>query len=325
MTRRGRTDAASRLRRLLAVIPWVLEHQGARLSDVAARFGVTVADLEADFELLPYCGLPPYSPDRLIDCQVTDGRVTLRFAEYFNRPISLTPAEGFTLLAAGQTLLAVPGADPDAALAAALAKLADALDAAGGVAVELGAAPFVAAVRSAVETGEQLEIDYYAAGRDARTTRRVDPYAVFARGGEWYLDAYCHLAGGDRLFRVDRIAALRCSGEVFKRADDRRSPGGAVYHPSPEDRRVELVLPPDARWVVETYPTESVETEPDGRLRVVMAASSPAWLERLLLRLGPTAVLAAPADLPEMRAAAARRVLARYQGRSETVPGSVSG
>ena len=135
--KKGRIDAASRLRRLLAVVPWVLEHQGAPLTDVAARFGVTVAELEADFELLQYCGLPPYSPDRLIDCQVTDGRVTLRFAEYFNRPISLTPAEGFTLLAAGQTLLAVPGADPDAALAAALAKLADALDAAGGVAVEL--------------------------------------------------------------------------------------------------------------------------------------------------------------------------------------------
>jgi proteasome accessory factor C len=315
-TKRGRIDAASRLRRLLAVVPWVLEHQGAPLSDVAARFGVTVAELEADFDLLQYCGLPPYSPDRLIDCQVTDGRVTLRFAEYFNRPISLTPAEGFTLLAAGQTLLAVPGADPDAALAAALAKLADALDAAGGVAVEFGAAPFVPAVRTAVEAGEQLEIDYYGAGRDARTTRRVDPYAVFARRGEWYLDAYCHLAEGDRLFRVDRIAALRTTGEIVKRPDDRPGAAGTVYQPSPDDQRVELLLPPEARWVTETYPTESVDTEADGRLRVVMAVSSPAWLERLLLRLGPTATVVGPDDLPGFRAAAARRVLSRYRGRS---------
>jgi proteasome accessory factor C len=299
------------------VVPWILEHQGAPLTEVAARFGVTVAELEADLELLPYCGLPPYSPDRLIDCQILDGKVTLRFAEYFNRPISLTPAEGFTLLAAGQTLLAVPGADPDAALAGALTKLADALDATGGVAVELGNAPLVATVRSAAEAGEQLEIDYYAAGRDAHTTRRVDPYAVFVRRGEWYLDAYCHLAGGERLFRVDRIAALRPTGEIVKRPDDRPATRGDVYQPSPDDRRIELLLPPGARWVIETFPTESVEAEPDGRLRVVMAASSPAWLERLLLRLGPAAAVVGPDDLPGFRAAAARRVLARYRGRSE--------
>lgn len=76
----GRPDSAARLRRLLSVIPWILDHQGAALCEVAARFGLEVAELERDLELIPFCGLPPYSPDRLIDCEVVDGRVFLRFA-----------------------------------------------------------------------------------------------------------------------------------------------------------------------------------------------------------------------------------------------------
>jgi hypothetical protein len=45
-------------------------------------------------------------------------------------------------------------------------------------------------------------------------------------------------------------------------------------------------------WVPESYPVESVEEMADGRLKVVLVANERAWLERLLLRLGPTASLA---------------------------------
>ena len=48
------------------------------------------------------CGLPPYTADRLIDVWVIDdGAVEIRLAEYFERPLRLTPAEGVALLAAG--------------------------------------------------------------------------------------------------------------------------------------------------------------------------------------------------------------------------------
>jgi proteasome accessory factor C len=317
-----RPDAAARLRRLLTVIPWIVDHQGSALSDIAARFGINVAELERDLELVPFCGLPPYSPDRLIDCEVVDGRVFLRFAEYFRRPFRLTPAEGFALLAAGRGLLAVPGADAGGSLARALGKLAGVLGGADGMAVELGPARFLEPLRHAAEAGERVEIDYYTFGRDALTTRRIDPGVVFAASGQWYVDAWCHQAGDERLFRVDRIQGLRPTGERFD------NPGGlgvspALFYPRPEDPRVTLLLPADARWVAETYPTESVSEEPDGRLRVVLVASERAWLERLLLRLGPSAVILAPEEARRAAAAAAQRLLALYRAaRTQQQPGT---
>jgi proteasome accessory factor C len=306
-----RTDAAVRLRRLLTVIPWIVDHQGSRLDDLAARFGMTVPELERDLELVPFCGLPPYTPDRLIDCEIVDGCVFLRFAEYFGRPLRLTPAEGFALLAAGQALLAVPGADEHGSLASALAKLAGLLGGGDGMAVELGPARYLEPLRAAASASERLEIDYYTFGRDEMTTRRIDPRAVFAAAGQWYVDAFCHRAGDDRLFRVDRVRGVRPTGEHF---DPAAAGGvtGAVFNPRPSDRRVTLLLKPSAAWVPESYPVESVDTRPDGRLAVVLVASERAWLERLLLRLGPAAEVVDPAEVRVEAAEAARRLLARY-------------
>jgi len=315
-----RPDAAARLRRLLTVIPWIVDHQGSALSEVAARFGMSVPELERDLELVPFCGLPPYSPDRLIDCEIVDGRVFLRFAEYFARPLRLSPSEGFALLAAGRGLLAVPGADPGGSLARALDKLAGVLGGADGMAVEWAPARFLEPLRQAAAAAERVEIDYYAFGRDALTTRRIDPHAVFAAAGQWYVDGWCHRAGDERLFRVDRVRDVRPTGEHFEVAGPGAAAPTSVFHPGADDLRVTLLLPPEARWVVETYPTESVDTRPDGRLRVVLVASERPWLERLLLRLGPATEVVAPDEARVAASSAARRLLARYLGGSPPCP-----
>jgi predicted DNA-binding transcriptional regulator YafY len=65
--------------------------------------------------------------------------------------------------------------------------------------------------------------------------------------------------------------------------------------------------------VIEYYPTESVQEEVDGSLVVEMAIGSVAWLERLLLRLGPDAtILDATAGLETTGTTAARRILSIY-------------
>lgn len=303
-----------RLRRVLALVPWIADHPGVALDEVAARFGVSERELEHDLELLPLCGLPPYTPDRMIEVELVDGHVWIRFAEYFDRPLRLTAEEGLALLAGGRALLAVPGSDAEGTLAAALEKLAGALGTGDGLAVEVGDPPHLDALRRATEAGERVEIDYYSFGRDALTTRRIDPYAVFHAYGQWYADAWCHSVDADRLFRIDRIRALRPTGEAFEaRRDDDGGASRSVYHPSPDDPRVTLELAPAGGWVAESYPCEEVEELPDGSWRVVLAVSERAWLERLLLRLGPDARVVAPPDQRAVGAAAAGRLLGRYR------------
>jgi proteasome accessory factor C len=305
--------AGSRLRRVLALVPWIAEHPGAALDDIAPRFGVSEAELEHDLALLPLCGLPPYTPDRLIEVEIVDGHVWIRFAEYFDRPLRLSAEEGLALLAAGRALLAVPGSDERGALATALDKLAGALGATEGLSVEVGEPTHLDALRRATAAHERVEIDYYSFGRNATTTREIDPRSVFHAFGHWYAAAYCHQAADERLFRLDRVRAVRPTGQHFDpAAGEEPDFGESVYHPRTDDPRVTLELDPTATWVVESYPSEEAEERRDGSWRVVLAVSERAWLERLLLELGPAARVAAPAGLQKVGAEAADRLLTRY-------------
>ncbi len=310
----SREPAQDRLGRLLAIVPWVAAHDGPEVRDVCERFGVAEGELLADLDLLFLCGIHPFTPDTLIEVDVSGGRVWIRFADYFRRPLRLTAPEGLALVSAGTTLLAMPGADPEGALASALAKLRTILGVGSddAVDVELGAvAPGVlATVRAAVASGHKVRIDYYSFGRDERTTRVVQPWRAFNAAGQWYLSGWCETAVAERLFRVDRIVEAEALDETFPAP----APAGSsteLFHPAPDAPLAVLDLAAPARWIAEQYPHEGVEKRPDGKLRVSLRVGERAWLERLLLRAGPAGSMV-EGDAT-VGADAAARVLTRYR------------
>ncbi|MDQ1520018.1 MAG: proteasome accessory factor [Actinomycetota bacterium] len=307
-----RPIAEHEVQRILALVPWIVAHPGSTKSELAERFAITEEQVDDDLALVLMIGVPPYSPGDYLDVEEdADGGVTIRLADYFRRPLRLTPNEGLALLAAGRALLSVPGSDPIGPLATALDKLEAALDLPGLV-VEVGEPPFLHEVRDAEARHERLSIDYWSAGRDEMTQREIDPLVVFFATGAWYVSAFCHRVGGERMFRVDRIRAVRPTGEHFEASEDSGEPA-RVFNPHPDDPKVTLRLRPSAAWVPESFPTEGVRERRDGTLDVDLVVSEDAWLERLLLRLGPEAKVVAPTDRQSTAAATAARVLARYR------------
>jgi proteasome accessory factor C len=307
-----RPVAGGEIQRILALVPWIVAHPGSPKSDIAKRFGITPDQLDDDLALVLMIGVPPYSPGDYLDVEEDDEEgITIRLADPFRRPLRLAPAEGLALLAAGRALLAVPGSDPQGPLATALDKLEHALDLPDLV-VDVGEPANLALVRDAAAHNKRIEIEYWSGGRDEVTTRVIDPGVVFFATGEWYVGAYCHRARDERMFRVDRIRSVRTTGETFEPgATDLEA--GETYTPRPTDTRVTLRLQPEAAWVAEAYPTESVTERGDGSLEIVLAVSEQAWLERLLLRLGPEAELLAPESLRSVATTAAQRILGVYQ------------
>ncbi len=203
-------DVGTRLRRLLAVLTWLTQVGEAPIDEVAARFDLRPETLVAELEMAACCGLPPYTPDQLMEIVVTDTTVSAHLGEMLTRPRRLSAKEGFALAASARALLAVHGSDEDGALSRALSKLDRAL---GGqpMVVELDDLPMLSVVRDAVDAGRQLAIEYYSASSDEVSERRIDPLRLFASDGHWYLDAHCYKAGDDRRFRVDRIQNVRAA------------------------------------------------------------------------------------------------------------------
>jgi proteasome accessory factor C len=285
------------------------------MAEVCRRFGVGEAELLEDLNLLFMCGVYPFTPDVLIDVDMAEGRVWIRMADYFRRPLRLSPQEGLALLSAGSGLLSVPGADADGALATALAKLENVLGVGAEDGLDIELAPVtpvvLPVVRQAVDQHQKVELDYYSFGRDGHSTRVVQPWRVFNANGQWYLSAWCELADGERLFRVDRISRAEVLPARFEPPPGAPPGSTDIYHPGPDDPLLVLDLDPPAHWVAEQYPNEGVEVRPDGVLRVGLRTSQQAWLARLLLRGGPH-IRVVEGD-GTVAAEAAVQILSRYR------------
>lgn len=310
-------SASDRLQRLLAMVPWIAAHDGPTLDEVCQRFDISREQLADDLAVMWLVGLPPYTPDALIDVVQEGDRVWIHFADVFAQPQRLTPDQAVALLSAGASVLALPGADPDGALGRGVAKLAAVLgvDRDQVLEVDLGGSDpqILETLRRAVQEHRRVHLDYWSYGRDTRTERDVDPYLVHAEDGALYLLAHCHRAGGERRFRVDRINRAELLEETFEPPAERVTPA-QVFQADAEDPRVTLRLAPEARWVTEAYPIEGRRELDDGRVEVTLAIAAEPWLARLLVNLGPHGeVLDAPDDLRDAGRRAAGRVLARYR------------
>ena len=155
--RRGPRPAEDRLRRLLVMLPWLMERAEVPVAEAAARFDLTEAEIVKDLELVAMCGLPPFV-DELIDVFIDEGVISVGVPRLFTRPLRLNSVEAWELLAAGRAAMELPGAEPDGALGRGLLKLASALgeDDTTGVRIDLDQPPLTDTMADAVRVDAQM-------------------------------------------------------------------------------------------------------------------------------------------------------------------------
>jgi predicted DNA-binding transcriptional regulator YafY len=311
VARRGPEPAGSRLRRLLILLPWLMDRGQVPVDEAAARFGVSREQLIRDVELAAMCGLPPYI-DEMIDLFIEQDVIYAGVPRLFTRPLRMTAREAFSLLAAGRAALELPGAEPDGPLARALDKVEAALGGSPLLRVDVPRPPLLDAVQEAVDARHRLRITYFVANRGERTERTVDPIAVIGDRGHWYLQALDHGLGEDRWFRIDRIDVLTPTGELSTAELPAAVDAPDWLRQFSDATVVRLRIPRAGAWMTERYPVISVASDGGDHLLVDLPVLSRRWLERLLLRLGPGAEVLEPDDLRRVGADAAQRVLARY-------------
>jgi len=314
-------DTAGRLRRLLAILAWLAQVGEAPIDEVAARFDLSPQALVTELEMAACCGVPPYTPDQLMEIVVTDTTVSTRVGTALTRPRRLSPSEGFALAASARALLAVPGSDDDGALSRALAKLDRALGG-EGMAVELDTPAHLPLVKEALDSARHLAISYYSASTDKVTDREILPLRLFGSEGHWYVDAWCVSADGVRRFRVDRIgsaalasgpaAGTPSAGRVTDGDGRAGIPGFEPFVPGPDARKVRLSVDPSSAWLIDSIPSAGPTEPVDGCVEVEIYVGGDAWLERLLLRLGPESRVVDPPEDRHLAADAATRILQRY-------------
>lgn len=322
------SGARDQVGRLLALVPYIQSRDGVSVEQAAADFGVPPQQIVKDLSVLWFCGLPGLGMGDLIDVDMDaldgEGMIRVSNADYLTRPLRLGSSEASALIVALRTLRDASDDSVRPIVDRALAKL----EAAAGDGAALAAQVDVRVssreaelnqlrrtLTAALEQGRQVRLGYYVPARDEATERTVDPLRVVTAEGHTYLEAWCHLAEDQRLFRLDRISGVEVLGSPVDEHPDvhPRDLSTGLFQPSPDDLLVTLRLEPSARWVAEYYPVESTTELDGGGLRVTLRAGDPGWLTRLMLRIGGAAVIEVPAELSEVVRREAVHALGNYE------------
>ena len=117
----------AQVRRLLSLVPYLREHDGVAMTDVAAAFGISLKTLREDLSVLWMCGMPGLTPGDLIeiDMDAVDGEgvIHLSNADYLTRPLRLSTDEALALVLALRTLREIAGPGKRDAVDRAMKKL----------------------------------------------------------------------------------------------------------------------------------------------------------------------------------------------------------
>jgi proteasome accessory factor C len=311
--------SAERLRRLLALVPYVAARRVVGLAETAATFGMTERELIDDLNLAWCVELRAPEPYCPIDLSYEDGEISISQAESIARPLRLAADEASALLVALR-MLAEAGGDGDA-VTRLIAKIEAAAGAAGAVSAQVAIQidhpnprGMADTLTGALAARKRVHLRYYVPSRDEATERDVDPMRLLVVEGRTYLEGWCRRAEGVRTFRLDRVLSvdvLDVPAEVPEKAEPVDVDAG-LFKASPSDVLVELELGPAARRVAEDYPCESMTELGDGRLRIALRTPDTAWVRGLALRLGEDARVVSPAGLADEVRSAAAAALALY-------------
>jgi len=312
--------AGARLSRLLAVVPWLSANDGVTISEAARHFGVSDKQLLDDLWLLICTGRPGHLHGDLVDIQFwdEDGSIHVLDAQTIDRPLRLSPDEASALVVALRYLEQLPGLHQRDVLASAITKLesaaGEALAAADGVTVAIESLvpeEIGTAVATAITSNRRLHLSYVAAS-DVRSERDVDPMRILSLDGRSYLEGWCLSAEAVRTFRLDRIESVIILDTPTAIPDDATGVDVSLGL-RPDGPLVTLELQPEAAWIADEYPNESVEDLTDGRVMVTLPVSDERWLTQLLLRMSGTVRIVDRPELSSDVLMAAERALARYE------------
>ncbi|MEJ6626347.1 MAG: WYL domain-containing protein [Actinomycetes bacterium] len=301
-------SALDRTARALDLVPYLLEHQGISIAELAEVFGVTVKQINDDLILIHMCGLPGYTPLELIEMYYEDGYVTVSDPQSLKKPRSMNRSEITSLLVSLDLLKSIRSDAIAYEIEVLKLKLQKSFSFENPYVViaDSKISDIVERLGAAIIKGNALKISYLSGGKDESSERVVLPLEIYQASNQTYLNAWCQTSRGDRTFRIDRI--LSCEATDGEAVNFSAPIEEAKTHSS----NIELLVSRGARYFIEEN-RSIIESSVDGEVcKVKLHSVDVEWLIRTILGFGAQIEVTSPLDLSIEIKNRARAIRALY-------------
>ncbi len=123
--------------------------------------------------------------------------------------------------------------------------------------------------------------------------RAIEPREIKVLNGHTYVRAYCTTREAWRTYRVDRISAVLATSPALVGRPDDDVPNW-LTHVGEEGDEIIVVMEPPLRWLFEPLPGARWARVSDGRHAVTFRVADENFVDHLMVRAGPGAVVVTP-------------------------------
>ncbi|GEM_PF-5060351 len=314
--------------RLLLLVPYVVSRGGARISDICEDFNMTYDELISCIRgTLWFCGLPDYNPYNLIDYEIDGNMLKFYSADYFRKPLKLTPNEALVLLIACKALVRSGLITQTDSLKRAMEKVQDVLsaqicgeleDISGRIDVEMKnfSKNWCKILEKGITSRRRLLLDYYSYSKDEVNTREVEPISFVWSNGNWYLLAFCCVKNEVRFFMLDRFRDVKVTRKKCRiqiEGEKYLPESICEYCPTGAGYTVELIFS-DRMLLpfVERFRGAEIKEKKNGTIFVRFETKNLSWVANSLLKFGEKVTIVSPDDLKSLVRDKAETILKYY-------------
>ncbi|MFY7812245.1 MAG: helix-turn-helix transcriptional regulator [Candidatus Nanopelagicaceae bacterium] len=299
------SDATGRAIRLLDLVPFLRANPGMNIKEIATEFKVSVSEIVSDLDLLMVCGLPGYTPLELIDLSTDEGYVTLRDPQNLEYPRNFTIHELLILKIALSALLVDSPPMLHSEIGSLISKLdhqmPNQISSEGILFVPDNILNLRRIGEEALVKNQQVEISYRNDTKDELTNRKISLIREYESEGEYFWDAWCHLANAKRTFNLEKISSATLSMDPSS-IGDLSGESSALT--------VRLRIRQKSQFFAKHQNILKQTEEPEiYEARIYQRE----WLVREILSAGETATVITPSDLKVQVKKRATQALSQYQ------------
>jgi predicted DNA-binding transcriptional regulator YafY len=174
-------------------------------------------------------------------------------------------------------------------------------------------------IAQALGSRRRLHITYESRSRDEVTRRTISPQRLVHYRDNWYLDGWCHLRNGLRIFAVDRIETAEMQDEAAvdledAELDERLARSYGIFSGVPRSTAVLRFSARMARWVADEqwHPQQHGQWLTDGSYELTIPYADPTELVRDILRSGSDVEVIRPETLRDLVRRELAAALERY-------------
>jgi proteasome accessory factor C len=186
----------------------------------------------------------------------------------------------------------------------------------------------LAKIETAIFRRKTIVFDYYTIGRDKQESRKVNPYHLLFRGGQFYLIGFSHERGDVRVFRLSRIRGK--VAYVTKAEHDFQPPEGfdhreyatrTEWQLGETQGLAEVWISNKIEWLVQRhFGHAGTTTKGDGGVVLETEYSDPRALVSWVLGLGEHARIVGPPEIEHEASERLARVIEMHRDQFETAP-----